>query len=88
MDVNVSATPPLMATFNNLLKGQPYIARVVGVNDAGNGNFTGYQDAATLVDRKSSVYVAVSNIIGFFLQGKSLKLATLKCCARLNFTRM
>ena len=53
--MNVSATPPLEAVFNGLLKGTDYIARVVPVNVVGNGTGTNFLQQQTAVDRKLSL---------------------------------
>ena len=52
VNLNISASDPLMVSFNNLAKGTEYIARIVAVNDVGNGTLSNFVQRQTLVDRK------------------------------------
>ena len=50
---NITAsTNPLMITFDNLMKGTNYRARIVAYNNRGAGTFTDFFTAQTDIDRK------------------------------------
>ena len=49
---NVSASESRNVSFTNLAKGTEYIARIVAVNDVGNGTLSNFVQRQTLVDRK------------------------------------
>ena len=52
VNLNISASDPLMVSFNDLAKSTEYIARINAVNDVGNGTLSNFVQQETPVDRK------------------------------------